>query len=213
VNQKLNGGSWNVLGRYWLKQGVAAKVTITARPGPSSTCADAIRFAPASFNSRPVAVIESVTPSSAAAGENVEFVAKGLDTDGSVVAFEWSSSIDGQLSKDESFSTTELSEGVHTVTLRAVDSGNVILRANIVRTLGTLAGGQAVKQLLVEALNDRNFVIDDEPERQGDPLRICDMAYNQLVLRYQLRDVLRAISTAHKIDERDYHIQQVKGLL
>jgi len=44
INQKENGGQWNNLGRYYFESGRDYRVTITAQPGPSSTCADAVRF-------------------------------------------------------------------------------------------------------------------------------------------------------------------------
>jgi hypothetical protein len=45
INQKLNGGKWNILGTYSLIGGVTYTVTVTAQPGPASTCADAVKFA------------------------------------------------------------------------------------------------------------------------------------------------------------------------
>ena len=50
-------------------------------------------------------------------------------------------------------------------------------------------------------------------ETVGEPLRICDVAYNQLVLRYNVKGVLRVIGTIHKIDVRNYHIEKLKALL
>ena len=47
INQQENGGQWNNLGRYYFESGEDYRVTITAQPGPSSTCADAVKF---SFN-------------------------------------------------------------------------------------------------------------------------------------------------------------------
>jgi hypothetical protein len=44
VNQYQNGGMWNVLDTYPFEGGVNYKITITSQPGPSSTCADAVRF-------------------------------------------------------------------------------------------------------------------------------------------------------------------------
>jgi hypothetical protein len=44
INQQLNGGKWNNLGTYRFEAGKTYKVTITAQPGPSSTCADAVKF-------------------------------------------------------------------------------------------------------------------------------------------------------------------------
>jgi hypothetical protein len=44
INQKLNGGKWNVLGTYSLTGGVTYTVTVTAQPSPATTCADAVKF-------------------------------------------------------------------------------------------------------------------------------------------------------------------------
>ncbi len=44
INQQHNGGKWNMIGRYPFESGASYKVTITAQAGPSSTCADAVKF-------------------------------------------------------------------------------------------------------------------------------------------------------------------------
>jgi hypothetical protein len=46
VNQTANGGKWNSLGKYRFESGKNYRITITSQPGPSSTCADAVRFLP-----------------------------------------------------------------------------------------------------------------------------------------------------------------------
>lgn len=46
INQQQNGGKWNTLGVYAFESGESYAVTITARPGPASTCADAVKIAP-----------------------------------------------------------------------------------------------------------------------------------------------------------------------
>ena len=88
-----------------------------------------------------------------------------------------------------------------------------IIRGNIIRAIGGVSGGEQIKNLLVKALDDKAFADEETPELMGDPLRVCDIAYNQLVLRYSIRDVLRTISSAHKIETRDYHISKLKDLL
>ena len=44
VNQQQNGGQWNSIGQYTFAAGTTYRITITAQPGPSSTCADAVKF-------------------------------------------------------------------------------------------------------------------------------------------------------------------------
>lgn len=88
-----------------------------------------------------------------------------------------------------------------------------ITRGNIIRASGEVAGGQQIKDLLIKALDDKSFAEDETPDMAGEPLRVCDMAYNQLVLRYKVTQVLRTITHAHDIDTRDHHINILKGLL
>ena len=92
--------------------------------------------------------------------------------------------------------------------------GDPATKRNVLCAAGMMADGQAIAQkILVEALDDKSFCEEDEPEMLGDPLRICDVAYNQLVLRYKIRNVLRAIGNTHRITTRDYHIARLKQLL
>jgi hypothetical protein len=55
-------------------------------------------------------------------GDSVTIGATAADTDGSVTAYAWTSDIDGALSSASSFSTSGLSLGTHTITLKATDS-------------------------------------------------------------------------------------------
>lgn len=87
------------------------------------------------------------------------------------------------------------------------------LKGNIIQVLGGLSDEGKVKPILMKALNNDSFCEEEHPEMEGIPLRVCDAAYNQLVLRYRIKDVLRTISTIHRIDTRDYHISILKERL
>jgi len=73
-------------------------------------------------NVRPNATIDSITPSLARFDANVTFSGTASDSDGSIVAYRWESSIDGELSTNEDFSTTSFSVGTHTITFRVQDN-------------------------------------------------------------------------------------------
>ena len=76
-------------------------------------------------NQPPTAYIDSITPDPATQGtDTVSFTGHGTDSDGSVVAYSWRSSIDGQLSTSSSFSkpASELSEGTHTIYFKVKDN-------------------------------------------------------------------------------------------
>ena len=66
-------------------------------------------------NLPPTATIDSISPSPARFDAEVTFNGSGSDSDGTVVAYEWTSSRDGFLSDDEDFSTTGFSAGNHTI--------------------------------------------------------------------------------------------------
>lgn len=88
-----------------------------------------------------------------------------------------------------------------------------VMRANIVQAAGNIAGGAEIRRLLLRALEDTSAYEEENPDSPGSPLRICDMAYNQIVLRYGIRNVLRNISPSHGVTVRDYHIGILKGEL
>jgi hypothetical protein len=73
-------------------------------------------------NSLPLAVIDSIYPSPAEKGTTVFFNGTSSDSDGTVVAYLWESSIDGELSTEEDFTTTNLSIGNHTITFMVQDN-------------------------------------------------------------------------------------------
>ena len=75
-------------------------------------------------NNPPTAYIDSISPSPADEGESVAFSGTGSDTDGTVVAWEWSSSIDGVFGSAEDVSYSGLSVGTHTISFRVKDNDN-----------------------------------------------------------------------------------------
>jgi outer membrane protein assembly factor BamB len=73
-------------------------------------------------NTLPVGTIDSIELSPAEKGDEVTFNGTGSDTDGTIVAYQWESSIDGELSTDEDFSNNNLSLGHHTISFRVQDN-------------------------------------------------------------------------------------------
>ena len=72
------------------------------------------------------AVIDSVNPSPAVLGQPVALTGHGTDSVGdAITAYNWRSSIDGQLSTAASFSTSSLSAGTHTIYFKVQCSGGV----------------------------------------------------------------------------------------
>jgi hypothetical protein len=91
---------------------------------------------------------------------------------------------------------------------------DAITKGNIIRASGMIAdNSKAIRNLLIKALDDKIFCDEEDPETLGEPLRICDVAYNQLVLRYKVRNVLRTIGPVFSIQVRDYHIGILNDVL
>ena len=120
INQSVNAGQWNSLGEYLF--GTSGSVTITAAYGSTvSTCADAVWFEFISGNTAPTAYIDSITPNPADSGQPVSFSGHGTD-DGSISGFSWESNIDNEFFSDQdSFSTSSLKDGVHTISFKVKD--------------------------------------------------------------------------------------------
>jgi hypothetical protein len=92
-------------------------------------------------NQPPTAYIDVVSPANAVLGETVSFTGHGVDPDGSIGAYNWRSSLDGDLSTLASFKTSSLSQGTHTVWFKVQDDGggwsNEVLTTVIVVPVGT----------------------------------------------------------------------------
>jgi PKD repeat protein len=124
VNQRLNGGQWNLLDQVPLQAGIKYSVTVTSTSASLSTCADAVLFIhipDAETNLLPSAYIDSMSPNPADSGASVSFSGHGSDSDGTIAGYSWDSSINGHLSDSASFSTAALSGGTHTISFSVKD--------------------------------------------------------------------------------------------
>ena len=152
INQQQNGGQWNRLGTYAFEAGESYTISITAQPGPTSTCADAVKleFLPET-NASPVAVIDTITPSPALTNEQIIFSGHGEDLDGSIAGYRWASDIDGVIGEAASVTAdTPLSEGTHTISFTVYDNDG--------------EPSQTVTQQIIVQDEIRSWIIDN-----GDP--------------------------------------------
>ena len=76
---------------------------------------------PAAPNQPPTAYIDLVSPANVAPGETVTLTGHGIDPDGTIGAYSWQSSLDGDLSTAASFTTSSLSPGTHTIWFKVQD--------------------------------------------------------------------------------------------
>ena len=91
------------------------------------------------------------------------------------------------------------------------NTGTPILKRNITEVIGMVVGEKS-KKILFESLNNTDGP-DEEELEDGWPLRICDVAYNQLVLRYKIENVLRVIGPTLRVESRDNSINILKQKL
>ena len=89
---------------------------------------------------------------------------------------------------------------------------NAITRGNIIRACWKIPG-EPVRNLLLAALSDPAPCEEADWISGGSPMRLCDLAYNQLVLRYQVRGVLRTLAPAYSTPVREYHLGVLKAKL
>ncbi len=99
-----------------------------------------------------------------------------------------------------------------TLLVELYEYGNAVTRGNVIMASGKIDGGKPIRDLLINALDDKTF-FEEESEMDGELLRICDVAYNQVVLRYKIKNVLRTIGYSHTIEVRDYHINILRSML
>lgn len=87
-------------------------------------------------------------------------------------------------------------------------------KGNLIYVLGGMQDDRGVIMgLLVDALDDKTPSQYENPEVIGTPLRICDLAYNQLILRQKVHGVIRIIGNIHPTETRELNIGKLKDLL
>ena len=91
-------------------------------------------------------------------------------------------------------------------------SGDPRMRRNVVHAVAGMPSSDFTRSILMNALEDKSVCEEKLSENVGEPLRVCDVAYNLIVLHYQVQNVLRTIGTVHRIEVRDYHIDKLKAI-
>jgi hypothetical protein len=104
--------------------GVACVRIIPSSPSnsPSLPSLPTTPTIPRTTNQLPIAKIDAILPGSVTAGDSVTFSGHGTDVDGTIVGYEWRSSIDGFLSNLASFMSSSLSVGTHIIYFKVKDS-------------------------------------------------------------------------------------------
>jgi hypothetical protein len=91
--------------------------------------------------------------------------------------------------------------------------GDAATKGLLIQAAGKVSGGDRVTSFLRAALDNQSVCEEEGADALGEPLRVCDLAYNQLVLRSGVKRVLRTISPTHSLAVRDYHISLLQAKL
>jgi hypothetical protein len=75
-------------------------------------------------NSMPTAYVDSISPNPATRGQTISLTGHGTDSDGSVVAYKWRSSLDGIIGTSATISVSTLSVGTHTMYFSVKDDSD-----------------------------------------------------------------------------------------
>ena len=118
IDQRTNGGQWNSLGVYPFVLGNTYNITITSQPGPSSTCADAVRLISVDGSVR---ANFTADPLSGTAPLTVNFNDK---SSGDITEWAWDFNNDGTVdSTDQNPSYTYSTAGSYTIKLTVTGPG------------------------------------------------------------------------------------------
>jgi hypothetical protein len=93
-------------------------------------------------NQPPTAAIDSITPDTPAAGAVISFTGHGTDPNGTVVAYRWRSSLNGEISAMASFGRSDLSAGTHIIYLKVQDNNGAWSKEDS-KTITITAAGTA----------------------------------------------------------------------
>jgi hypothetical protein len=86
------------------------------------SCVPVTTVPPEVTNEVPVAYIDSISLTRIFQGEQISFGGHGTDPDGTIVAYEWRSSLDGVLSTTADFETSSLSAGKNVIYFKVQDN-------------------------------------------------------------------------------------------
>lgn len=98
-------------------------ITFTASDGIAAPVPDEVEVTIISVNDKPTAIIDTEIRT-AILGQVLAIEGHGEDIDGTIIEYNWTSSIDGKISTSSSFDASNLSYGAHIISFSVKDSDN-----------------------------------------------------------------------------------------
>jgi len=167
------------------------------------------------LNIPPLANITEINPNPALYENTISFEGFGTDVDGTIIAYNWSSSLDGLLNTSDSFETDELSIGIHNITFMVQDDDEdwsepvnetLIVTENLPPNAPTITGveeGKASKEY------QYNFVSVDQ---EGDDVYYyIDWGDNETEDWLGPYESGQSIDVAHTWDEEGFFVIKAKA--
>jgi len=96
-------------------------ITFSASDGTAPSTLEEVKVTITPVNDLPIAIIDSQFTTSIL-GEKLTITGHGVDVDGTIIDYNWTSDIDGQLSITSNFDTPTLSHGEHIISFSVQDS-------------------------------------------------------------------------------------------
>lgn len=96
------------------------------------------------------------------------------------------------------------------ILLNDYKTGDGATKSNILRAIARAGDDASINDLLTKALDDKTFVSQPSSEIPEPPMRVCDVAYNELLFRYQINSELAPVGLIHTLAKRDERIQRLK---
>ena len=143
----------------------------------------------------PTAVIDKISPNPANANNEVWFYGNGTDDDGTIISYQWNSSIIGFLSNEKSFSNSDLSIGTHIISFKVKD--NKEIWSEVVTEILEIKDNSIPKARITSPVEGEEFYENDLI--QFDASKSSDVDNDKLTFIWMLNDV--QISTTSEFDK------------
>jgi hypothetical protein len=124
-----------------------------------------LRVEPKMENQPPTAIIDTLLPNQTEIGQLVSFSGHGIDYDGIIIDYNWTSNIDGQISTNPSFITTNLSAGNHTISFSVKDNNNTwSSKVYMMLIINTRQQAKLVIEVIPEIDSNSDFIVTIKDE-------------------------------------------------
>ena len=158
IQEIVDRGSWTVNNALAvIITGTGKREAVSFEANPSEAPVLHVEYLDEGVNLPPTAkIVSPADGTSITAGDSITFTGTGNDPEDGVLtsSLKWTSNLDGIIGSGGSFSVSSLSEGTHTITATATDSGALTGTDSITVTVLPPSAGTTTLQIAIAAGND-----------------------------------------------------------